>query len=161
MYTDDFRRVHPQNAGVGFQIPRYTLRSGKLALVPYPEPQPWQETHLGVLLRHVYWRFSSAETDLNAAILDRFLEHAADHGGFRPAIVFLPGTEDNPGDQKRRTWLGDYAGRSGTPYLDLSEAIHGANERMFIRGNYHFSPAGHKIVAENLHTFISHDVLRD
>jgi hypothetical protein len=161
MYTDDFRRVHPQNAGVGFPIPRYMLRSGDLVVIPYPEPYFWHRLRLGVLTRHVYWRFSSAETDLNAAILDRFLEHATEQPGFRPAIVFLPGTEDNAGDQRRRAWLRDYAGRTSTPYLDLTELIHRTTERVFIRGNFHYNAAGHKIVAEELRHFIDRDVLRN
>jgi GDSL-like lipase/acylhydrolase family protein len=157
MYTDDFRRVHPQTAGIGFPIPRYALHSGHLTTVPYPKPHVWDRLHLSVLLRNVIWRFSGAEMALNQAILDRFLEHSKGH--FTPALVFLPGTEDNAGDKKRRDWLHEYAVRTGTPFTDLTEPIHGAAERVFIRGDYHFSPAGHTVVARHLHRFIEDSVL--
>ena len=157
MYTDDFRRVHPLYAGVGFPILRYVLRSGKLTSIPYPELAAWQRLHLSVLLRRAIWRFSSAETDLNAAILDRFLRHATDHR-FVPAIVFLPGTEDNPGDKRRRSWLRDYSVRTRTPFLDLTDPIHGAADPMFIRGNFHLNPAGHKMIAQSLRPFLNRHI---
>jgi len=159
MYTDDFRRVQPQTAGIGFPIPRFVLRSGQLATVPYPEPQFWQRLHLGVLLYQVYWKFSSVEYDLNAAILDRFLKHSRDHN-FVPALLFLPGTSDNRTSRRHRAWLGDYAGRTGTPFLDLTEPIQGSKEPVFIQGDFHYNPQGHHTVASNLRDFMNRHVLR-
>lgn len=158
MYTDDFRRVHPQNAGIGFPIPRYTLRSGRLVTIPYPEPQPWQRLHLGMLVQHAYWRVSSIETNLNAAIFDRFLMHSKDRR-FALVIVFLPATADTPADKKRRVWLNEYSRRRNAPFLDLTDPILGAKEPVFIRGDYHFNPEGHKVVAESLQRFLGREVL--
>jgi hypothetical protein len=78
LFTDDFRRVRPRYAGMGFPNPRFELREGRLARVPYPRPKPWERWHLyhGVLSalsgpNRPYSGPSAAEWELNERILDR------------------------------------------------------------------------------------------
>jgi hypothetical protein len=159
MYTDDFRRVQPQYAGAGFTIPRFKLESGQLVTIPYPKPKIWDRLRTVVAIRNIYWRYINAAFDLNAAILDRFLQLAELHS-FAPAIIFLPGTTDTPFDKARRTWLRQYAQRNGTPFLDLTEPIHKAGQQqVFIERNWHLNPHGHQIVATELRRFIAEQVL--
>jgi hypothetical protein len=157
MYTDDFRRVRPEYAGTGFTIPRYKLKSGHLVSTPYPAPSFWNQLSIFVAAESVLWNRTTLQWDLNQAILDRF-EQLADQQPFRKAIVFLPGTDDTPADQERRSWLRQYAGRHATPYLDLSDAIHKMGERAFIQNNPHLNPAGHRVVAQELDRFLSERV---
>jgi hypothetical protein len=159
MYTDDFRRVHPQYAGAGFQIPRFKLESGQLVTTPYPKPRLWEQLSAVIALRHSYWRYTNAEFDLNAAILDRFLQLSESHS-FLPAIIFLPGRADTAIDKARRSWLGQYAKRNAVTFLDLTEPIHKlARQQVFITRNWHLNPHGHQIVAIELHRFLAEQVL--
>jgi hypothetical protein len=159
MYTDDFRRVHPQYAGAGFQIPRFKLESGQLVSVPYPTPSFWGRLSMVVAIRHMYWRYTNAEFDLNAAILDRFLKLTEWHA-FLPAIIFLPGRADTAVDKARRAWLRQYAMRHALPFSDLTEPLHNTGrEHVFITSNWHLNPHGHQIVATELRRFIAEQVL--
>jgi hypothetical protein len=159
MYTDDFRRVHPQYAGAGFEIPRFKLESGRLVTVPYPTPSFWDQWSLAVAIRYMYWHYTNTEFHLNAAILDRFLQLARLHA-FVPAIIFLPGRTDAPIDKKRRAWLRQYTQQSATPFLDLTEPIHQAHRhQVFIPRNWHLNPYGHQLVATALQHFISEQAL--
>lgn len=161
MYTDDFRRVLPYYAGAGFEIPRFTLTSGQLVTISYPKLHIWGKSHLFQAIRHVYWKHTNATYDLNEAILNRFLKLANLHK-FAPAIIFLPGTHDTQTDKQRRNWLREYSLRNKTPYLDLTEQIHGAGRKnVFIKNNWHYNPKGHKIVAQELSNFLSKDVLKN
>jgi hypothetical protein len=158
MYTDDFRRVHPQYAGVGFEIPRFKVEAGQLVTIPYPKPRLWDQLSLVVAMRHIYWAYTNTEFDLNAAILDRFRQLAELHA-FVPAIIFLPGRADKAIDKARRAWLGQYAKRYTIPFWDLSEPIHRAGQQAFIPRNWHLNPHGHRIVAVELKRFIAEQVL--
>jgi hypothetical protein len=160
MYTDVFRRVRPRYAGAGFKIPRYELRSGRLVTAPYPEASLWDQLSTVVALREIYWRHSSAEFDLNSALLDRFLELAELHS-FVPAIVFLPGRADTATDKARRAWLRRYAERHEVAFLDLTTPIHDAGPRAFIPRNPHFNSYGHRIVAVEMHRFLVQQVLAE
>lgn len=159
MYTDDFRRVHPQYAGVGFQIPRFKLESGQLVTIPYPKPHLWDHLSMVMAMRHIHRRYTNVEFDLNAVILDRFLKLTQVHS-FLPAIIFLPGTADTATDKRRRAWLRQYAQRHATPFLDLTEPLHNiGREHVFITNNWHLNPYGHQIVATELRRFIAEQVL--
>jgi hypothetical protein len=159
MYTDDFRRVEPLYAGVGFPIPRFRLEGGELVTTPYPEPRLWERLSIVQALQHVYWSRTGYVFDLNAAVLDRFLQLAQVHQ-FAPAIIFLPGRQDTPADQQRRAWLQQYAERNATPFVDLTEPLSRAGARVYIPGNWHWNPDGHALVAAELHRFLARDVLR-
>jgi len=154
MYTDDFRRVRPEYQGIGFLIPRFKIKSGRLVTVPYPTPNLWNRLYFSVAINKVLWSFTNWEWDLNRAILDRF-EQIGDQQPFRKVIVFLPGTSDTPNDQKRRLWLKQYAEHHTTPFLDLSDAINKMGRQAFLEGDPHFSPTGHLIVARELERFLS------
>jgi hypothetical protein len=149
-YTDDFRRVRPENAGVGFEIPRFQLRSGRLVDMAYPHPGFWTTWRTIAAVREVVWRVSRAEWKLNAAILDRYREDAA-RTPFTFVILFLPGIADTPNDDERRMWLRAYAQRTGTAFLDLTDAIHDPQAPPpFIPNNAHLNPQGHIIVAREI-----------
>jgi hypothetical protein len=154
LYTDDFQRVRPQHAGVGFEIPRFTLSSGQLVTIPYPKPDLWDRLNIVVALRTMYWRYTSALFRLNEAILDRFLKLAAAHG-FVPVVTFLPGTSDTPDDQARRAWLRQYAERYRIAFLDLTGPIHRAGPGAFLPQDPHLSAKGHQIVALEMQRFLA------
>jgi hypothetical protein len=159
MYTDDFRRVRPEYAGPGFEIPRFALSSGRLVSIEYPRRTFWTQWSTVAAIRAAAWRASGREWDLNEAILDRFREHAR-VAPFQFVLVFLPGRSDTPNDVKRRTWLRSYAERTGTLFLDLTDAIlHSEGQTAFIQDNQHLNPRGHVVVANQLEGLLSKTVL--
>jgi hypothetical protein len=156
MYTDDMRRVRPEYAGAGFESARFELRSGRLVSVPYPHFQGWSRSAIVSAIREVDWRLSDAELNLNAAILDRFREHAS-VASFKPVLLFLPGTSDTPKDKERRAWLRAYAERTEVTFLDLTEPIlaRPKSETLFIPDNWHLNPSGHRVVATELRRLLA------
>jgi hypothetical protein len=160
VYTDDFRRVHPRYAGVGFPIPRFELAGGELRDVPYPSTFFDRFRVARALARRlgVEAGASSAEPsqshfELNRAILDRFRALAAEHG-FQLGLVFLPGRDDAPVDRERRSWLAAYAEREGVPFADLTGVLRAAGSAVFLERNWHYSAAGHELVAAELERFL-------
>lgn len=152
IYTDDFRRVRPEYAGAGFEIPRFAIRSGALASIDYPRETVWSRWSSVVALRRALWSASGLEWTLNEKILDRFRADAA-AANCALLIAFLPAENDLPPDVERRRWLREYAARTSTPFRDLTEAVLDPRERpLFIPGNWHLNPAGHAVVARELVT---------
>jgi hypothetical protein len=151
--TDSIRRVRPEFSGTGFLIPRYKLSFGHLVSVPYPTPTFWNQLRISVAVNNYLWN-RLWQWDLDEAILDRFGE-LAEQQPFQKAIIFLPGTLDTETDQKRRFWLGHYASRHATAFLDLSDPIHKMGDQAFIERDQHLSPAGHQLVARELDRFLS------
>jgi hypothetical protein len=159
MYTDGFRRVQPEFDGAGFAIPRYELESGHLVTVPFPRPNFWNQLRLVRAAEKILWNRTNRTWELNRAILDRF-EELGDKQGFKKAIVFLPGTADTRDDRTRRSWLQQYAAGHGTPFLDVSDAIHRAGSRAFLPDNPHYGPVAHQVIAAELNRFLSERQLR-
>jgi hypothetical protein len=158
IYTDDFRRVRPRYAGAGFRTPRYTLEGGRLVSIEYPRLRLWTRWSTTAAIREATWRLSGAEWKLNAAILDRFRDLAA-NGRFELVLLFLPGTSDTANDVERRTWLRDYAQRTNTAFLDLTDAILREDyDRVFIKDNFHLTAEGHRVVARALQSFLTSKV---
>ena len=156
VYTDDFRRVTPYYAGVGYAIPKYELEHGELATVPYPSPERWQRSRIFQSLYQSYWQNRRVRDryDLNGALLDRFIELSEEHG-FKPVVMFLPGKKDTPSDKARRGFLHDWAQQSSVPYLDLTDPVHSAGvENTYIAGNFHWNARGHEIAAQELHRLL-------
>ena len=122
-YTDDFRRVHPYFSGLGYRSPRFTLRSRKLALKPYPSLNIFEKTHTFQVLHKIYWKLFKMDFKITEAILIRFIE-LSHLFHFEPVIIFIPGDRDHVNDQERRRWLGRFARDHGIPYLDLIAAIY-------------------------------------
>jgi hypothetical protein len=162
VYTDDFRRVRPRYAGVGYAIPRFKLASKRLMSVPYPKVRLWDRSRFFQGICHAYWTRTSAEIRLNRAILDRFLALGEMHE-FNLAIIFIPGTLDTTMDKRRRAWLRQYAREHDVPFLDLSEIIHTAamKQELFIHRNPHWNPEGHRIAATEIGRFLASDVIKD
>jgi hypothetical protein len=159
IYTDDFRRVQPHYAGVGFKIPRFELKSHRLVTVSYPSPRMWDELHCVQMMRQLYWNRTNALYELNAAIFDRFLELSKKHG-FTPLFIFLPAQKDYSIDKARRTWLRKYAEQHAAPFLDLTDKIHSVKtDSVFIPSNMHLNPSGHNLVAAELHRFLAGQIL--
>jgi hypothetical protein len=158
IYTDDFRRVRPEYAGAGFEIPRFELQSGRLVSTEYPQRRFWKRSRIVAAIRELIWRASGAEWRLNEAILDRFREHAA-QAPFKLVLMFLPGTVDTPKDVERRTWLRTYAERTGTVFRDFTDPILGQrSESMFIPNNWHLNPHGHLVVAREIRQLLADHV---
>ena len=155
IYADDIRRVNPYYRGSGFRIPRFRMESERLVTTPYLKVRSWEKLHLfqvGKWIDNVL-RVKPLDLELNAAILDRFLELAGLHG-FEPAIVFLPAKRHFRGDKKRRDWLQQYSESNGIPFLDLTHVIQGSAGKAFIPRNPHYNPYGHQIVAAALHRLL-------
>jgi hypothetical protein len=92
---------------------------------------------------------------LNEALLERYLKNAGELR-FKPVVAFLPGTGDNDEDRERRGFLRTWTARRRVAYLDLTEPIHGAGiDKVFIAGNWHWNPAGHRLAAEQLAAVIA------
>ncbi len=155
IFSHDFYRVMPEATGVGFPLPRYVLEADRLVTVPYPARPPWMRSGLVQAARYLYWRYTAASFPLNAAILDRFRALAAEHR-FVPAVAFLPARRNGWDDRRRRGWLRRYAERNGLPFLDLTGPLQqAAIERLYIPGDAHWNPDGHRVAAEALRPFLA------
>ncbi|MFQ5689096.1 MAG: SGNH/GDSL hydrolase family protein [Gemmatimonadota bacterium] len=165
---DDFRRVRRWYAGMGFAIPRYRLVGERLERIPYPRPRPWDESHLyhaflRALAREgkLFGPLTDEEWRLNRRILDRVLDLGAEQA-FLTVLAYLPGPWKGAVNDRRREWLGAYAREHAVPFLDLSAAIHSADsDSVFLTENSHYSPAGHRIVAEELHGLLRSVLARE
>jgi hypothetical protein len=154
IFSHDLYRVVPEYPGVGFPIPRFVLRDGTLATVPYPARAAWERTAFVQGLRYVYWRYTAATFPLNAAILDRFLALAGARG-FRPALAFVPGPRDGRDDRRRRTWLAAWAGARGVAFADMTEALRAAGgERLYLPRDAHWNADGHRAAAVALRALV-------
>ncbi len=154
IYTDDLRRVRPEYAGAGFEIPKFVLRSGRLVSIEYPRSTFWTRWSIVAAIRQVRWRRSGAEWSLNAAVLDRLRAYAATTR-FKLVLMFLPGTSDTGNDQQRRFWLRTYAERTDTPFVDMTDPLHSMGTRhVFIPENWHLNQTGHQVVARELRLFL-------
>jgi hypothetical protein len=106
-------------------------------------------------IRYVFWRYTSATFPLTAAILERFVARA-EHDGFVAAIAFLPGVTRGFDDRRRQEFLREWAEERGVPYLDLTEQLTAAGgPRLYIQGDGHWNPEGHRVVADLMHAFIT------
>jgi hypothetical protein len=161
LYTHDFRRVHPLYAGVGFRIPRFELRGGELATIPYPPPRLSQKLRVLWAMSPSRLSYESPMWDVHAAILDRFRALAAEHG-FALYVAFLPGRSDDEADRERRGWLAGYCVASGVTFVDLTEPIleRPRNELFIAGGNPHWNAAGHRFVAGMLRPLLEEPALR-
>jgi hypothetical protein len=129
-----------------------------LQKTPYPTRTLLDRFHTVAAVRSAWWIISDSEWRLNAAILDRFLALAKRHG-MECGIAFLPGRSDTADDQERRTWLKQFAAGRETPFVDLTEPIHAHGADAFIPANWHLSPLGHRVIADEMQQFISKDIL--
>jgi len=150
VYTDDLHRADPYYTGMGYPLPRFHLENGRLVTRPYPELSWIARTRLNQARVRLTWKYLGGEFRLNGALLDAFVALSKVHG-MELAIVFIPGRDDTPTDQRRRNWLSGWAKDNGVALLDLTEAIHSAGiERMFIKNNWHWNPEGHRLAAEQI-----------
>jgi hypothetical protein len=150
VYTDDFRRVLPYYAGVGFAYPKFELVDSRMVSVPFPYPRLWERLRLVQWFYQTRWQKERNRYDLNGALLDRFLDQT-DLLGFKPVVTFFPGLGDNDEDKARRGFLAKWTSTNGVPYVDLTTAIHTAGvNSVYIRDNWHWNAHGHRIAAEEL-----------
>ena len=154
IYTDDFTRQRPFYSGMGFPTPRFRLERGSLVSAPYPRLAWWKSLRVVQAAYQSYWRLVPDPHELNNALFDRFLAEAQ-RQEFMPVLMFIPGKYDGRVDSKRRRFLDQFAKEQGVAYLDLTEPIHGAGvDNTYIRGNWHWNPAGHRIAALELHRLL-------
>ena len=160
VYTDDFRRLHPYYAGVGYAFPKFDLVGSELTSGPYRYPRAWERLRIVQAIYQTRWQRDRDRLQLNAALLDRF-QGLAHSMVFRPVIAYLPGTVESEGDRGRRIFLESWVTAHGIPYLDLTRPIYDAGvERTFIRNNWHWSPLGHRIAAMELHRLLHREMAR-
>jgi hypothetical protein len=152
-YTDDFRRLQPYYAGMGYPFPKFELAQGRLITVPFPDVPWWKRVRLVQAVEQSLWRLGRNRFRLNEALLDRL--RAASQEGFTLAVAFLPGRLDVAEDQMRRTWLREWCERTRTPFVDLTEPIHSAGSNgVHLRGNPHWNEKGHRVAAESIRRFL-------
>jgi hypothetical protein len=153
VYTDDFRRVHPHYAGLGYGFTKFALRDGRLVDVPYPRSSVWSRLRLLEVVRR--WRSGrdrdASFLELNRALVARFQELTAGLGA-TPVILFLPGRSDTAVDQERRAHLARWAAAGRIAFHDFTDVLHGAGvEETYLPGNWHWSEHGHRLAGEALH----------
>jgi hypothetical protein len=154
VYTDDFRRLLPYYAGMGFPLPKFELGESGLESVPFPHPRFWERLRLVQGIYQTRWERNRNRYDLNEALLDRFLEQSGELG-FDPVVVFFPGRGDTAEDVERRTFLARWAAAHDVPFSDLTQPIHGAGvDQTYIHDNWHWNPAGHRIAALEVHKLL-------
>jgi len=158
VYTDDFRRVVPYFAGLGFDYRKFRLDDGALTDEPYPYPASWERLRLVQAVYQTWWTRHRNRFDLNGALLDRFAALARERD-FAPVLLFIPGRSDTAEDQQRRGFLSSWAAHAKVLYLDLSDPIHAAgSDSVFIEDNWHLNPEGHRIAGAELREFIARHV---
>ena len=159
-YTDDFRRLQPYYSGQGYAIPKFELSGGRLRSVPFPTMPFWRRLRVIQAVEQGYWRVERNRFDLNGALIARLrLSLAQVHTSL--AVVFLPGRSDTDEDRTRRTWLLRWCDGTGTPFLDLTETIHGAGvENVYIQNNPHWNEKGHRLAGEAIQRFVNEKVLK-
>ena len=156
VYCDDFRRVHPYYAGMGYATNKYELLDGELVSRPFPVTSGIENLRLwqaGYRLATNNFLVND-RFDLNGALLDRFIALSEKYG-FDPVILFLPGKTDTPIHKRERAFLNSWTAERSVPYLDLTPIIHGAGvSNTYIRDNWHWNPQGHRIAAEAVLGFL-------
>jgi hypothetical protein len=158
LYADDPRRVAPLYAGVGFAIPRYVVRAGRLETIPYPEPRPWERLRLVQGLSYARWRYTGAARPVTGAVLERWRALAAEQGAV-PALVFVPRARDGFDDRRWRGWLAAWAAAAHVPFLDLTDALRAHGPELYLPADTHWSAAGHAVVADALRPFVARELL--
>lgn len=161
LFFDDFRRVRPRFAGLGYAIPRFELVDGRLVAMEFPKPKLWERSHLYNALHLTL----SGETDLrsslttndwklNEAIQDSLVTLVEAHGA-TPVYAYLSGHWTAGAQQRRRDWVKRIAEKLNVPHVDLTGPIQSADpEIVYLPDNGHYGPAGHRILADSLHTFL-------
>jgi hypothetical protein len=162
VYTDDFRRLLPRYAGMGYAYDKFELVNGELKTVAFSYPAPWQRMRIIQALQKVAWRWDVNRYELNEALLNRYLGTARVMS-FRPVVAFLPGRGDTAGDQERRAFLRAWSKTKGVAYLDLTDPIHARGVgKTYLRNNWHWNAEGHRIAAEQLRQLLLDlDVMSD
>lgn len=161
VYTDDFRRLLPYYAGVGFAYPKFELVGGELISVPFPYPRLWERLRLVQWAYQSKWQQDRNRYDLNQALLDRYLEDASEIG-FTPAVVFFPGRADTEEDQTRRRFLATWASSRDVPFADLTASMQrGGGDKVFIEDNWHWNGLGHRVAAGELRSLLRRQVKRE
>jgi len=154
VYTDDFRRLLPYYAGVGFPYPKFELAGEDVVSVPFPVPAPWERLRLVQLVYQARWQRDRNQYALHSSLLGRYLQQA-ELIGFQPVVAFFPGLGDTAEDRQRRSFLAEWAARHKVPFRDLTDAIHGGGvAKVYIQDNWHWNPVGHRIAARELQGLI-------
>lgn len=158
-YTDDFRRLNPFYSGQGYPFPKFELEGRQLVSGPFPTLPLWRRFRVVQAWERSYWRFTRNRFDLNGALLERLQRGLHERNGVL-VVAFLPGRGDTAEDRSRRAWLRDWCGRARTPFVDLTEAIHGTGpEPAYIDRNPHWNERGHLLAGETIHQFLRAQVL--
>jgi hypothetical protein len=154
IYADDPRRVAPAYAGVGFPIPRWVVRDGRLETIPYPRARLWEHLRLVQGLAYARWRYTAAARPVTQAILERWQALAAARR-YRPALVFVPRAREGFDDRRWRRWLAAWAAGTSVPYLDLTETLRTRWPELLLPGDTHWNATGHGVVADALRPFLA------
>jgi len=166
LFFDDFRRVRPEFSGLGYASPRFELRAGQLVEVEYPKPKLWERSHLYNAIRtalsgrkDIFAPLTEAEWSLNEVIQDSTIAFIRSQRGI-PVYTYLSGPWTHAIQQRRRQWVEDVAEDLEVPYLDLTAPIQLADSAgVYLPGNTHYGPGGHRIVADSLHAFLIERIL--
>jgi hypothetical protein len=160
IYADDFLRLLPYFAGMGYPLPKFELSGSELVTVPFPYPNPLERLRVVQWFYQRRWNrhhnlYNRNRYDLHTALLDRYLKDATTMD-FRPVVTFFPvrggGEEEN---QDRRRFLQDWTSQKKVPYIDLTDVFHEIDDnKTFLPGDIHWNAAGHRLAAEQLLVFL-------
>jgi len=115
LYTQDFVRPSPHYAGMGFPLPKFAVRDGKLVDEPFAPPVGWRRARLWQLYVQLRTQRDENFLAINEAIFARMHESSRALGS-RFAALFLPGRGDTPDDRLRRAALREWAARASVPF---------------------------------------------
>jgi hypothetical protein len=148
MYTHDFVRLGPQYMGMGYPIPRFSLRGGALRETPFQPPIGWRRLRLWQARLDLEARVDPDFLALNEALFERFRTSVTARAA-KPIALFLPGPADTRRDRARRERMRAWAERTAVPFADLTEPMAAARRdaAVTLPNNAHWNARGHRIAA--------------
>jgi hypothetical protein len=157
VYTDDFRRVMPRYAGMGFTIPKYELKNGGLVSIAYQSDASWQKLHLAQAAYEIYWNKIANRNryDLNKELLNRIYQ-VTQNLRAKLILLYLPGKRDTAEDRERRQFLKNWSDAQHVSYLDLHKPLNNAGiDKTYLKGDWHWNENGHRIAADEIANYLS------
>ncbi len=150
IYVDDLRRAHPLYTGYGYGVDGFVLEAGRLVNRPFETPSGWRRLRLVHGISRLWTERDPLFLDVNRALVARFAE-LAERDGFIGVTAFLPGRNpEAKRDRAAAAMLAEAAAEHALPHADLTNAILEADDPLYLDGDPHWNPTGHRIAGEAL-----------